>query len=128
MATEKSPVNPHTEAGDCAICHVAPAEKLRSWFSLGTTKREMKADLNQICLNCHTVEPTHAGGFLGVGVGHAVGKKTALNKRKLPLAANGTITCAITCHNVHVMSDEKQARQKFLRLLSNELCVSCHNM
>lgn len=125
-AAEGVNISPHSDAGDCAICHVAPEGKLRGWFVFGSTKREMKADLNQLCLRCHTVEPTHAGGFFGVGIGHATGKKPAVNHENLPLASDGTITCAITCHNVHVTSDDRQLKR--LRLPVNSLCMSCHNI
>jgi predicted CXXCH cytochrome family protein len=127
FSAEANRVSPHSETGDCAVCHVAPAEKLHSWFAFGSTKKELKADPAQLCLNCHTVEPTHAGGFLGVGIGHAVGKKTRLNRRELPLAVDGTITCATTCHNVHASPDNLQLRPKLLRLPVNDLCLSCHN-
>lgn len=122
------PATIHSETGDCSICHVASAEKLRGWFTFGTTKRELKNDLNQVCLACHTVEPTHAGGFFGVGIGHGVGKKPELNLQNLPLAVDGTITCATTCHNVHVISDDGRLQRKLLRAPVNSLCISCHNM
>lgn len=121
-------VSPHSDAGDCEICHVASADKLRSWFVVGSTKRKLKYDLNQVCLNCHTVDPSHGGGFLGVGKGHATGKTTAINIHNLPLANDGTITCATTCHNVHVASDDRQLQLKRLRLPVNSLCMSCHKM
>ncbi len=126
-AAERSEINPHSDAGDCAICHVASADKLRGWFVFGSTKREMKTDMNQLCLKCHTVEPTHAGGFFGVGIGHATGKKPAVNHQDLPLANDGTITCATTCHNVHAIANDRQLQLKHLRLPVNALCVSCHN-
>lgn len=119
--------NPHTESGDCGICHVASVEKLRSWFTFGSTKRKMKVDLNQMCQQCHTIEPTHAGGFFGTGVGHATGKPTKLNRVGLPLAEDGTITCATTCHNMHVKSDDIHLQTNLLRINVNSLCLSCHN-
>ncbi len=118
----------HSETGDCSICHVASAEKLRGWFTSGSTKRELKDDLNQVCLKCHTVKPTHAGGFFGVGIGHGVGKKPEFNLQNLPLAGDGTITCATTCHNVHVTSDDVRLQRKLLRAPVNSLCISCHNI
>ena len=125
----KANANPHSETGDCSICHVAPADKLRGWFTFGSTKRELKYDLNQICLNCHTIEPAHAGGgVLGVGKGHATGSKPAINRQNLPLASDGTVTCAITCHNMHVTSDDRQMQLKHLRVTANSMCLSCHNM
>ncbi len=126
-AAENVTVSPHSDEGDCGICHVAPAAKLRSWFTFGSTKRELKYDLNQVCLTCHTVEPTHAGGFFGVGIGHGTGKKPAVNRQELPLAGDGTITCATTCHNIHVASDDRQLQRKRLRAPVNTLCLSCHD-
>lgn len=128
FAAEDVKVSPHSEEGDCAICHVAPANKLRGWFVSGSTKRALKEDPNQLCLKCHTIEPNHAGGFLGIGIGHATGKKTAVNHKNLPLASDGTITCATTCHNVHATPDDRQLYVKRLRLPVNVLCTSCHNM
>jgi hypothetical protein len=127
-AAEDVRAYPHSDSGDCAICHVAPENKLRGWFVFGSTKRELKADLNQLCLKCHTVEPIPAGGSLDVGIGHATGKKTAVNHQNLPLASDGTITCATTCHNMHVISDDRQQQIKHLRLPSTLLCVSCHDV
>jgi len=120
-------VSPHSDAGDCSLCHVATAEKLRSWFAFGSTKREMKYDLNQMCKKCHTIEPLPEGS-LGVGIGHATGKKLTVNKQNLPLAPDGTITCATTCHNMHTTSDDRHQQSKHLRMSVNALCVSCHNV
>lgn len=123
----KFSVDPHSASGDCAICHVASEEKLLGWFVFVSTKREMKSDLNQVCQKCHTVQPKHAGGFAGVGIGHATGSKTAVNHSGLPMASNGTITCATTCHDMHVKSEDRHQQQKHLRLPVNDLCVSCHD-
>lgn len=119
--------NPHSDAGDCAQCHVAPAEKLRGWFVFGSTKREMKGDLNQVCKKCHTTEPPQDAYSLGVGIGHATGKKPVVNHQNLPLATDGTITCATTCHNMHITSDDRHQQLKHLRLPANSLCISCHD-
>ena len=120
-------INPHSDAADCALCHVASVDKLRSWFVFGSTKRELKYDLNQVCQKCHMTDPTHAGGYLGVGIGHAIGKKPAINKENLPLASDGTITCAKTCHKMHVTSNDFQQQRKHLIMPVNSLCVSCHD-
>lgn len=125
---DETVVSPHSESSDCSVCHVASVDKLRGWFVYGSTKRALKDDLNQVCLKCHTVEPTHAGGFLGVGKGHAVGKKPALNRDNLPLSSDGTINCATTCHNIHVSPDDGQLYLRRLRMPSNSLCLSCHNV
>lgn len=125
-ATEDVKVNPHSDVTGCSVCHVASPEKLRGWFVFGSTKRAMKTDMNQLCLQCHTIVPEPEGS-LGVGIGHAAGKKTAINHRNLPLASDGTITCATTCHNMHVTSDDRLQQLKHLRVPVNVLCVSCHD-
>jgi predicted CXXCH cytochrome family protein len=127
-AADEVRVSPHSESGDCSVCHVAPKDTLRGWFVFGSTKRELKDDLNKSCLQCHTVEPSHGGGFLGVGKGHATGKKPSINRKDLPLSSDGTVNCAMTCHNVHVSSDDKTLQRKLLRMSVNDLCYSCHNM
>lgn len=127
-AADEVKVSPHSDSGDCTICHVASKDTLRGWFVFGSTKRELKDDLNQVCQKCHTVDPSHAGGFIGVGKGHATGKKPVINRKSLPLAGDGTVSCAITCHNIHVSSDDRSLQSKFLRMSVNDLCYSCHNM
>jgi predicted CXXCH cytochrome family protein len=127
-AAEDLKISPHSDTGDCSICHVASAYKLRGWFVFGSTKREMKPDLDQICMKCHAIGPNHAGGLFGLGIGHATGKKTAINRENLPLSSSGKVTCATTCHNVHVAPDDKQLYSKRLRMPVNTLCLSCHNM
>lgn len=126
-AAEGVKANPHSADGDCAVCHVAPPDKLRGWFVFGSTKREMKADLNRLCLQCHTIEPLPEDS-VAVGIGHATGKKPAVNRANLPLASDGTITCATTCHNMHVTPDERQLQLKHLRLPAGSLCLSCHDV
>ncbi len=125
---EDGKVSPHSDMGDCGVCHVAPADKLRGWFVFTSTKKEMKHDMNKLCLQCHAVELAHVGGSLGVGKGHATGKKPSINRQDLPLASDGTVTCAITCHNMHVSSEDRQLQSKRLRMSINSLCMSCHNM
>lgn len=126
-AADNARISPHSDSGDCTICHVAPVGKLRGWFVFGSTKREMKSDLNQLCLQCHTVKAA-VPGEMGIGIGHATGKTLKTNDQNLPLAQDGTITCATTCHNIHVDSDDRQLHPKLLRLPPNVLCVSCHRM
>ena len=125
-AAEEIKINPHSETGDCTVCHVASADKLRSWFAFGSTKRAMKDDLNQLCKKCHTIEPI-PGGALWVGIGHATGKKPRVNHKNLPLASDGTITCAITCHNMHGDPNDGHPSPKFLRDNITALCQSCHD-
>jgi len=121
-------ISPHSESGDCAICHVAPLEKLRSLFVPASTKREMRGGLNQVCLKCHPLATRSADDFLAVGKGHAVSKKTQINNKNLPLAGDGSINCATTCHSVHITPDKGELYIKRLRLPTNDLCTSCHNM
>lgn len=109
--------NPHNDNGDCALCHVAPVEKLRGWFVLGSTKRQLVADPVHLCLKCHKA-----------AFGHGIGKKPAMNRAGLPLNDDGTITCAITCHDMHITGGEDQMQMRFhMRLPVNKLCASCHN-
>lgn len=125
-ASETKKNNPHDEAGDCTVCHVASPDTLRSWFTFSSTKRELKDGPNRVCEKCHKIEPI-PGGALWVGIGHATGKKTSVNHSKLPLAPDGTVTCATTCHDMHLGAGEKQQLLKHLRLPVNMLCISCHD-
>lgn len=125
---EGSKTSPHSDTGNCSICHVASTDKLRSWFAFGSTKREMNDDLNHLCQKCHTVQINTAEGALGVGVGHATGKKTLINHRNFPLAPDGTITCATTCHDMHVESKDMHQQRKHLRVPAKELCIACHDV
>jgi len=108
--------NPHSENADCSVCHVAPAEKLQSWFTFTSTKKKLKTDLNEVCERCH-----------GRNFGHSVGKKPALNRAALPVAGDDTITCATTCHDMHIRSADQKQQFYHLRLPFDSLCVSCHN-
>lgn len=120
--------SPHSDSGDCGICHVASAEKLRSWFAFASTKREMKDDLNHLCQKCHTVQISTPEGALGIGVGHATGKKPSVNHQNFPLGPDGTITCATTCHDMHVQSKDMHQQRKHLRVPAKSLCISCHDV
>jgi hypothetical protein len=128
QAAQEAPAGTHSDNGDCSVCHVAPESKLRGWFVSASTKKEMKDDLNTTCRKCHPIKPTHAGDFFATGAGHATGKTTSFNRDKLPMAPDGTIACAITCHNMHVTSDDPVQQSKHLRLSPNVLCRSCHNI
>lgn len=115
-ARAKYGASPHSDNGDCTLCHVAAPEKLRSWFVFASTKREMKGGPVQVCQTCH-----------GSGFGHATGRTTTINRAKLPLAPDGTITCATTCHQMHIHSDDPQQTFYRLRLPADSLCLSCHD-
>lgn len=109
--------NPHGDNGDCSICHVAPVEKLRGWFVFPATKRQLVADPITLCQKCH-----------GVSFGHGVNKKPHMNRSGLPLSADGTINCALTCHDMHISGVDADNQQSFhLRLPQSTLCVSCHD-
>lgn len=112
----KMKVSPHGEDADCSICHVAPEKDLRSWFTFPWTKKKFKLDYNSLCRQCH-----------GVDFGHGVGEKPTLNRDGLPLDANETIACAITCHNMHVSSEDPVQNRYHLRISRDKLCFSCHN-
>jgi hypothetical protein len=110
---------PHSETGKCSVCHVLSAESLRSPLVMGSassSKRQLKYNLNEVCRRCH-----------GSNFGHATGKKTEQNTANLPLGADDTITCATTCHNMHVRSDDFKQQSYHLRLPFDSLCVSCHD-
>lgn len=116
-ARELYGASPHNENADCALCHVAPREKLESWFTFGSTKRQLTADHNALCRKCH-----------GVSFGHGVEKKPALNRENLPLSPDGTINCALTCHDMHVVSADNPDQQRLhLRMPLVKLCLSCHD-
>jgi len=108
--------SPHSDSGDCTLCHVARLEKLRSWFAFASTKREMRDGPVEVCQKCH-----------GSGFGHATGSATAVNNAALPLAVDGTITCATTCHQMHIHTDDPQQTFYRLRLPADSLCLSCHD-
>lgn len=109
--------NPHNDDGDCSICHVASVEKLKGWFVFPSTKRQLKEDPNTLCRKCH-----------GVSFGHGIGKKPAMNLEGLPLSADGTINCALTCHDMHIKGvDDTNQLRLHLRLPNTKLCTSCHD-
>ncbi len=108
-------VNPHSGTGNCHVCHVATEADLGSRFTSPSVKKKLLADSTRLCRQCH-----------GVAFGHGVGKTPAMNRRDLPLDADGKIACAMTCHNIHVKSDDPVQSRYHLRLTRDELCLSCH--
>lgn len=112
--TEK--IYPHGEKGNCDICHVAPESDLNSWFTFGSTKKRLRSDFNGLCLQCHTVD-----------MGHGVGKRPQMNRERLPLDSDGKITCAITCHDMHIKSEDQKQNHYHLRTTPDRLCHSCHD-
>ena len=116
ITSPKGKVSPHGEDADCSVCHVASEADLRSWFTFPSTKKKFKADYNTLCRQCH-----------GVDFGHGVGNKPALNRGGLPLDAQGAIACAVTCHNMHIKSDDATQNRYHLRTSRENLCFSCHD-
>lgn len=116
ISSSQTKISPHGEDADCVVCHVASGVDLRSWFTLPSTKRKFKTDYNTLCRQCH-----------GVDFGHGVGEKPALNRKGLPLDAKGTIACAITCHNMHIKSEDPTQNRYHLRTSRENLCFSCHD-
>ena len=108
-------INPHAGDGHCQVCHVLPQEDLQSWFTFTSSKKKLIKDFNELCRQCH-----------GVKFGHGVGKVPKMNREGLPLDSNGLIACAITCHNMHVISEDSAQNEKHLRLPIVRLCISCH--
>ncbi len=109
-------ISPHGTDADCSVCHTASKADLESWFTFPWTKKKFKSDYNAMCQQCH-----------GIDFGHGAGKKPALNRDGLRLAADGTIACAITCHNMHVKSDDPVQNKYHLRMSRDNLCFSCHD-
>jgi len=108
--------SPHKVNGKCQECHVESEDTLNSWFTFGSTKRKLKLDFNATCIQCH-----------GLDFGHGVGKTPKLNREGLPLDKDGKIVCAITCHNMHIESDDLLQDRYHLRVKGGGLCLSCHN-
>ena len=113
------PSNPHSDNGDCSVCHVAPVEKLRgfrSWFVSGEIKRELITDHTTLCRKCHP------DGFK-----HGAGKKMKKKPMDIPLSEDGVVNCATSCHNMHITDVEEENQQYYhLRYLGDKLCVKCH--
>lgn len=110
-------VSPHDGKAPCAVCHEAPEEDLRSWFTFTSTKRKLKGGADGLCLACHAPE-----------FGHGVGKTPEMNKMGLPLDDAGRISCVRTCHNLHLEDPKDRIQKKYhLRLTQDDLCISCHN-
>lgn len=108
--------SPHSGSGDCSLCHVVPAEELSSWFVFTSTKRQLKGGPVEVCQKCH-----------GSGFGHATGRRPAQNHANLPLEDDNTITCAKTCHNMHIRAEDPKQTFYNLRLPVDSLCISCHD-
>jgi hypothetical protein len=108
--------SPHGVDGQCHTCHVESEDSLNSWFTFTSTKKKLILNYNAVCQQCH-----------GLDFGHGVGKKPALNREGLPLDETGKIACAVTCHDIHIRSDDLSQNRYHLRLKGGALCLSCHN-
>lgn len=109
-------VNPHSSPENCEICHLLPKEKMGDFFTSQAMKRQLRDDYVTLCKQCH-----------GTGFGHGVGKKPDMNREGLPLADDRTITCATTCHAMHVKNSADHEQEHYhLRLSMTKLCFSCH--
>ncbi|MBT1074512.1 cytochrome C [Geobacter grbiciae] len=109
-------VNPHASPESCGVCHVLPKEKLGSFFVANATKRQLLTNPVALCRQCH-----------GMEFGHGIGMKPEMNRESLPLAEDRTITCAITCHAMHVKNPDHQEQERYhLRLPLSKICLSCH--
>ncbi|SNB45275.1 cytochrome C [Geobacter sp. DSM 9736] len=107
---------PHNDSAKCDLCHEATEEDLKSWFTFSSTKKKMRLDYNEVCWQCHDID-----------FGHGVGKSPKKNRENLPLDAEGKITCAITCHNMHIKTSEQHQNKFHLRFSHMKLCLSCHD-
>ena len=112
----KKDVSPHSDSGACGQCHVAASETLNSWFVFRSTKRQMKDGLVEVCKKCH-----------GSNFGHGIGKRPVVNHAELPLDDDGAITCATTCHSMHIRAEDSKQTFYHLRLPFDSLCISCHD-
>lgn len=108
-------LNPHTAKGNCQVCHVETEESLNAWSFFSSKNRRMKADHNEVCMQCH-----------GLEFGHGVGQPPQVNLSDLPLDANGKIACALTCHDMHVVTQDQTQAHYHLRLPRTKICRSCH--
>jgi hypothetical protein len=115
VAADDQKINPHNGDGHCEVCHALTQDDLQSWFTFTSTKRKLVKDFNEVCRQCH-----------GVKFGHGVGKVPKMNREGLPLDSTGLIACAITCHNMHITSEDSVQNEKHLRLPLEKLCLSCH--
>lgn len=108
--------NPHVSSAMCESCHVITAQDLASADVAAQKKRDLRGGVNGVCTQCHKVS-----------LGHGVGKKPEMNTQQLPVGPDGAITCAITCHDIHLVKPETAVQRRYhLRLPHRKLCSSCH--
>jgi len=108
-------VNVHQTGVDCETCHTAAAALLSAHRDAAASA--LVPDLDAVCIRCHGDEgPSHLTG---------IAPKRPV-PTSLPLAANGTITCA-TCHFMH---GEATTGESFERIDNRrgQLCLTCHDL
>jgi predicted CXXCH cytochrome family protein len=88
---------------ECSFCHLPHT---------GGKGMLLKTPVNDLCLECH---PDRKGMKE-----HKVDITPSMYRGKLPLSADGKITC-VTCHDPHQWSS-----QNLLRMETSELCLECH--
>jgi len=117
--------NPHLDRS-CNACHIADISFLdevaggraKGKRAVGKAK-EMKGDLNMVCTACHAADDGD----------HAIGIVPKTNKHDLPLDSKGEMTCATTCHNVHLQPDaDEEMKKGLLRMAPEKICFSCHDI
>ncbi len=82
----------------CADCHE-------------TDNKLKTANVNELCLSCHPANVTD----------HKIGVVPKITPAGLPLDKDNKMTC-ITCHDPH----GKGSWPKFLRMKTDDICLSCH--
>jgi hypothetical protein len=108
--------NPHGKHGDCTVCHALTSDELKSGGLSRSEGVRMVRDADSLCKDCH-----------GTAFGHAIGMGTQQNQDNLPLDVDGKITCAFTCHDMHVNNPVDQAQTRMhLRVPPERLCFGCH--
>ena len=107
--------NVHRPDGDCTACHTNERAVLER--DPGAARTLLAADLESRCLVCHGDQgPSHHTGI----------RPRKPVPEKLPLSAEGLITCA-TCHFMH---GEPAASTDFVRVDNSRggLCLTCHEL
>lgn len=97
------------------MCHTADATLLSAHRDAAAAA--LVPDLEAVCSRCHADEgPSHRTGMAP--------KRPV--PASLPLAADGTITCA-TCHFMH---GEATTAESFERIDNRrgQLCLTCHDL
>lgn len=113
--------DPHREK-KCQVCHIASNEVLAKENALESEiirRKQMRTDLIDLCVQCHRDRSSE-------GAEHVVGVRTKLNRENLPLDHEGKISCATTCHDMHIKDPGLMG--SLMRHPVNTLCLSCHDV